>query len=100
MAKPNAKAAFRTKAPGIKAQLIRDFPITPTDAAAMSDSLVDRPRCFHLLDTGEALLLGNAVLLPTRIKLDQPHGKPDRATRFLEGMGHVTARRRSPRGPG
>lgn len=34
-----------------------------------------------LLDTGEALLLGDAVLLPTRIKLDQPLVKPDSATR-------------------
>ena len=30
---------------------------------------------------GEALLLGDAVLLPTRIRLDQPQVKPDSATR-------------------
>lgn len=35
MAKTNAEAVFRAKAPGIMAQLIRDFPITPTDAAAI-----------------------------------------------------------------
>ncbi|WP_240233631.1 phage tail tip lysozyme [Devosia lacusdianchii] len=31
----NAEATFRAKAPGIMAQLLRDFPITPTDAAAI-----------------------------------------------------------------
>jgi len=35
MATTNAEAVFRAKAPGIMAQLIRDFPITPTDAAAI-----------------------------------------------------------------
>jgi hypothetical protein len=34
-----------------------------------------------LLDTGEALLLGDAVLLPSRIKLDLPTVQPDSATR-------------------
>ena len=34
-----------------------------------------------LLDVGEALLLGDAVLLPTRIKLDTPKITPDSATR-------------------
>jgi hypothetical protein len=34
-----------------------------------------------LLDTGEALLLGDAVLLPTRIKLDPPSIKPASGTR-------------------
>jgi hypothetical protein len=33
-----------------------------------------------LLDTGEALLLGDAVLLPTRIKLDPPAVQPDSST--------------------
>lgn len=32
-------------------------------------------------DQGEALMLGDAVLLPTRIKLDSPHITPDSATR-------------------
>lgn len=34
-----------------------------------------------LLDTGEAVLLGDAVLLPSRIKLDVPKLKPASATR-------------------
>jgi hypothetical protein len=34
-----------------------------------------------LLDVGEALVLGDAVLLPTRIKLDKPQIEPLSATR-------------------
>lgn len=47
----------------------------------MPDSLVGLTAMLPLLDTGEALLLGDAVLLPTRIRLDQPKVKPDSATR-------------------
>lgn len=47
----------------------------------MPDSLAGLTAMLPLLDTGEALLLGDAVLLPTRIKLDQPQLKPDSATR-------------------
>ncbi|WP_409517537.1 ATP-binding protein [Citrobacter braakii] len=47
----------------------------------MPDSLSGLTAMLPLLDTGEALLLGDAVLLPTRIKLDQPQVKPDSATR-------------------
>jgi hypothetical protein len=47
----------------------------------MPDSLVGLTAMLPLLDTGEALLLGDAVLLPTRIKLDKPEVKPDSATR-------------------
>lgn len=47
----------------------------------MPDSLVGLTAMLPLLDTGEALLLGDAVLLPTRIKLDEPQVKPDSATR-------------------
>lgn len=47
----------------------------------MPDSLVGLTAMLPLLDTGEALLLGDAVLLPTRIRLDQPQVKPDSATR-------------------
>lgn len=39
MAKPNAEQVFRAKAPAIMAQLIRDFPITPVDAAAILGNL-------------------------------------------------------------
>lgn len=47
----------------------------------MPDSLVGLTSILPLLDTGEALLLGDAVLLPTRIKLDVPKIPPDSATR-------------------
>ncbi len=47
----------------------------------MPDSLAGLTSTLPLLDTGEALLLGDAVLLPTRIKLDIPRIPPDSATR-------------------
>lgn len=47
----------------------------------MPDSLAGLTSVLPLLDTGEALLLGDAVLLPTRIKLDAPKIPPDSATR-------------------
>ena len=47
----------------------------------MPDSLVGLTNILPLLDTGEALLLGDSVLLPSRIKLDIPTITPDSATR-------------------
>ncbi|MFZ6765013.1 ATP-binding protein [Pseudoroseomonas sp. WGS1072] len=47
----------------------------------ITDSLAGLTSILPLLDTGEALLLGDAVLLPTRIKLDIPKIPPDSATR-------------------
>lgn len=47
----------------------------------MPDSLSGLTSILPLLDTGEALLLGDAVLLPSRIKLDRPAIEPDSATR-------------------
>lgn len=47
----------------------------------MPDSLAGLTSILPLLDVGEALLLGDAVLLPTRIKLDMPKIQPDSATR-------------------
>lgn len=47
----------------------------------MPDSLAGLTSILPLLDTGEALLLGDAVLLPTRIRLDTPKIPPDSATR-------------------
>ncbi|MGJ3262022.1 MAG: ATP-binding protein [Salinarimonas sp.] len=47
----------------------------------MPDSLAGLTSVLPLLDTGEALMLGDAVLLPTRIKLDRPRISPDSATR-------------------
>jgi len=45
------------------------------------DSMSGLADLLPLLDTGEALLLGDAVLLPTRIKLDPPSVKPASGTR-------------------
>lgn len=45
------------------------------------DSLAGLAEILPLLDTGEALVLGDAVLLPTRIKLDPPKIPPNSATR-------------------
>ncbi len=47
----------------------------------MPDSLAGLTSILPLLDTGEALMLGDAVLLPSRIKLDKPTIVPDSATR-------------------
>jgi len=47
----------------------------------MPDSLAGLTSILPLLDTGEALMLGDAVLLPSRIKLDIPKITPDSATR-------------------
>lgn len=47
----------------------------------MPDSLAGLTSVLPLLDTGEALMLGDAVLLPSRIKLDCPKITPDSATR-------------------
>tara|TARA_R110002111_G_scaffold120260_3_gene183335 strand:+ start:1676 stop:3433 length:1758 start_codon:yes stop_codon:yes gene_type:complete len=46
----------------------------------MPDSMVGLTDMLPLLDTGEALLLGDAVLLPTRIKLDRPSIEPASGT--------------------
>ena len=47
----------------------------------MPDSMSSFTDMLPLLETGEALLLGDAVLLPTRIRLDVPELKPASATR-------------------
>lgn len=47
----------------------------------MPDSMVGLTAVLPLLDVGEALLLGDAVLLPARIKLDLPRIQPASATR-------------------
>ena len=47
----------------------------------MPDSLAGLTSILPLLDTGEALMLGDAVLLPSRIRLDKPAITPDSATR-------------------
>jgi len=45
------------------------------------DNLTQIVEGLPLLDVGEALVLGDAMLLPTRIKLDIPTIKPASATR-------------------
>lgn len=47
----------------------------------MPDSMAGVTDILPLLDTGEAVLLGDAVLLPSRIKLDRPTVAPASATR-------------------
>ncbi len=47
----------------------------------MPDSMAGITEILPLLDTGEALLLGDAVLLPTRIRLEKPTVKPASGTR-------------------
>lgn len=56
----------------------------------MPDSLAGLTNVLPLLDTGEALMLGDAVLLPSRIKLDMPQIAPDSATRdFWKEWGTI-----------
>jgi DNA helicase HerA-like ATPase len=47
----------------------------------MPDSMGGLTEILPMLDTGEALVLGDAVLLPTRIKMDKPSIKPMSGTR-------------------
>lgn len=47
----------------------------------MPDSMAGLTEILPLLDIGEALLLGDSVLLPTRIRLDSPQVPPASATR-------------------
>jgi uncharacterized protein len=50
-------------------------------AQLVPDSLTRLTDVLPLLDVGEALLLGDALLLPTRIKVDPPSIQPASATR-------------------
>lgn len=52
-----------------------------TIRSLVPDSLSALTEALPLLDTGECILLGDAVLLPARIKLNEPDVKPDSATR-------------------
>lgn len=47
----------------------------------MPDSLSSLTSVLPILDTGEAVVLGDAVLLPSRIKLNEPNLKPASATK-------------------
>ena len=56
----------------------------------MPDSLVGVLDCLPLLDIGEALLLGDAILLPARIKLKFPTIEPLSQTRnFWQEWGEI-----------
>ncbi|MEV8168839.1 ATP-binding protein [Microbacterium paraoxydans] len=46
----------------------------------MPDSMDGLTAALPLLDVGEALILGDAIILPTRIRLDAPTVKPTSAT--------------------
>lgn len=47
----------------------------------LPESMVGITDILPLLDLGEALLLGDSILLPTRIKLDKPKIAPESSTR-------------------
>lgn len=47
----------------------------------MPDSMAGITEVMPLLDTGEALMIGDAILLPTRIRLDTPTVQPASSTR-------------------
>jgi len=46
----------------------------------MPDSLGSLMDILPMLDVGESLVVGDAVLLPTRVKLHEPTYKPTSAT--------------------
>ncbi|WP_081615151.1 ATP-binding protein [Dietzia sp. UCD-THP] len=47
----------------------------------MPDTMDSLTASLPLLDVGEAILLGDAIILPTRIRLDMPEVKPASATK-------------------
>ena len=49
----------------------------------MPDSMSGLTDMLPLLDTGEGLLFGDSILLPTRLKLNLPQIKPASATRLF-----------------
>jgi DNA helicase HerA-like ATPase len=64
-----------------------------------SESLAGLAEVLPLLDVGEALLLGDAMLLPTRIKLDEPAIQPASATReFWSDWGSLQPDRNAIKG--
>ncbi len=57
----------------------------------MPDSMAGLTDILPLLDTGEGLMLGDAMLLPTRIRLDKPTIHPESGTRdFWKEWGAST----------
>ena len=59
MDKLNAEQTSRAKAPGIMAQFIRDFPITPEDAAAVVDNLGHESAGFTALQEIKPIVAGS-----------------------------------------
>ena len=54
-------------------------------AAMLTDSLVGIVEMFPNLDVGESVVVGNAIMLPSKIILDKPKEKPKSARiDFLE----------------
>ena len=58
----------------------------------LPDSLGGFSDILPTLDTGEALVVGDASLLPSRIRIDEPINKPDSGTIdfWKEWQGDVT----------
>ena len=48
-------------------------------AAMLTDSLVGIVEMFPNLDVGESVVVGNAIMLPSKIILDKPKEKPKSA---------------------
>lgn len=46
----------------------------------LPDNLGNIADNLSLLDIGEAIIVGDSILLPSRIKVDVPHIKPDSQT--------------------
>ncbi len=67
MAKPNAESTFRAKAPGIMAQLIPDFPITPDDAAAILGNLGHESAGLTTLQEIKPTVAGNSLGTDIRV---------------------------------
>ncbi|WP_318466147.1 ATP-binding protein [Photobacterium leiognathi] len=61
----------------------------------LPDSLGSFSDILPTLDTGEALVVGDASLLPSRIRIDEPNNKPDSGTVefWKEWQGDVTVGR-------
>src|SRR5690606_28367226 len=55
----NAEQTFRAKAPGIMAQLLRDFPITPEDAAAIVGNLGHETMGFTAMQEFKPVVAGS-----------------------------------------
>jgi DNA helicase HerA-like ATPase len=59
----------------------------------LPDSLGDMMQILPLMDIGEAIVVGDAVLLPTRIKVSEPEIKPNSATiQFWDEWGKEVER--------